>query len=369
MHVMAVCDIKSLLLCATTCKLLRDIVASELRTRSMSLFRLFFRDRARHFNGLLLLHNAIVSGSTALAFFAWPTSWKPRDLDVYVGDDAYDTFVADFETYFPITLDADMSTRWRGRYAGIKGVRRYVTSSGKYIEIIRSGKPNPAAPLWYFWSTVVVNFITPHAAVCAYPNLTAASEALVEYILPSGKAAAARTKYEGRGFTFSEVGSWRPNLFSQHDGLQRFVDGDLLVVDFRSVWTSDLRSLPIARASPGWVLKLPTPSGTSSNIPLGSSISCTEHPSRQSIPLFGYNANPVRVPRHISAVRPYRWNPVRYRYSRSNYSFELHAGSPTPLHEGTHFIDLWKAIPNDQISIGESCRTIFEIGRTAGLVH
>nr|VWO96377.1 Uncharacterized protein [Ganoderma boninense] len=257
-HVLEVCDIKTLLRCARTCKSLRAAVASELRTRRVALFRLFFLDRTRRFNGLLQFYQAIVSGSTALAFFAWPSSWQPGDLDIYVGDDKYDLFVLDLERQFPVILEFDMPHRPRGLYAGIKGVRRYLTSSGRRLDVIRSGSPNPASPLLFFWTSLVVNFITPHGAVCCYPNLTMSEGALVDNIIPSEKVVSAQAKYESRGFTFTVNGTWRPSPLSLFKGGQILVNGDILVVDFDTIWRSDHRYLPIHRVPTGWVLKAPS---------------------------------------------------------------------------------------------------------------
>ena len=254
MHVLAICDTKSLLSCARTCKYFQVVVAAEMRMRSIALLEVFVGDRVRHFNGLLRLHDAVVSGSLALALFLWPTDWMPGDMDIYIGDTSYLAFVADFERCFPVTLDADFTSRGRPTYTGIKGVRRYLTATGQRFDLIRSKDASAVAPLLYFWSSAMVNFITPRGAVCGYPSLTLSAQGLVEAVTPNKKVLAARSKYEKRGVRFTDVDDWRPSSRSVPDGHRIFVEKALLVVDFRTVWSTGRTSLPINRERFGWVL-------------------------------------------------------------------------------------------------------------------
>lgn len=253
--VFELCSTETLVSCAQTCKALRAGVASEFRVRFATILSPFFGDRVPLFKCLLTLHGAVVSGSAALAFFAWPAPWSPSDLDVYVGDTLYNAFVLDLEHRFPVTLDADMFYQRPGRYTGIKGVRRYITSSGRRIDVIRSVSPSAVSPLLYFWSSVVVNFITPHGAVCGYPNLTLSNEGIMDGVTPTAKVISARTKYEGRGFSFTGVDAWRPWEYTLQDGCRVFKEGALLTLDFRTVWTFGRQVLPITRTPRHWVLR------------------------------------------------------------------------------------------------------------------
>ena len=76
----AACDTLSLLSCAGTCQRFCVAVAAEFRIRAYLLFHMFFTHRVRHFTGLLRLHEAVVSGSTALTLFMSPVEWQPGDL-------------------------------------------------------------------------------------------------------------------------------------------------------------------------------------------------------------------------------------------------------------------------------------------------
>lgn len=259
-HILAFCDTPSLLSCARLARRFPVAVAAEVRFRAVLLFRVFFAHRVPQFMGLLRLHDAVVSGSTALALFLSPVDWEPGDLDVYVGDAQYVDFVCDFERLFPVVLDADMPSGLSGYYGytGIMGVRRYLTDAGKRIDVIRSNRTNAAAPLLYFWSSLLVNFITPRGAVCAFPRTTLSREGIVADTGLSSKAKAARAKYEHRGVRFIEVASWRPGVGLAEDHAQTLSSGPLLVLDFDSVWASSPLQMPILRAGPDWVIKSPS---------------------------------------------------------------------------------------------------------------
>lgn len=213
------CDIDSLLRCAQTCSLLRTAVAAEIQTCLVALLQPFFGERVPHWKGLLRLHGAIMSGSVALALFASPVDWKPGDLDVYVANQSYRSFIIDLERFFPVVLEADMTRRFPGTYTGIKRVRRYITSTGKRLEIIQSRSTSAALPLLYFWSSVVVNFITPRGAVCTFPKLTLSRVGLVTNDIHK-KAVCAKKKYQDLGFKFVEVDSWRTRHGQDPEGTQ-----------------------------------------------------------------------------------------------------------------------------------------------------
>ena len=257
MHILSVCDTEGLLLFATTCSLMRSAVAAEFRIRLAMLLVPFFGNRIRHWNGLLRLHGAVVSGSVALALFLSPIDWVPGDLDVYVGDQAFLPFVTDLERLFPVVLEADMTRRHPGIYTGIKRVRRYKTATGKRLEVIQSRSSSSVAPLLYFWSSLVMNFITPHRAVCAFPKHTLSRAGLITDANLHMKAQCAREKYKDRGISFIENETWRPGGGQQSEQGPVFSDGPLLIVDLRTVWSNKQRPLPIRRVGSKWTVTYP----------------------------------------------------------------------------------------------------------------
>lgn len=108
MHIFAMCNAKSLMSCGRTCKTFHIAAARKFRLRSLTLFSSFFGGHTQRFSNLLHLHSVVVSSSVALALFMCPVAWKPSDLDIYIGDNAYDHFIVDLEHHFPVKLDADM---------------------------------------------------------------------------------------------------------------------------------------------------------------------------------------------------------------------------------------------------------------------
>ena len=241
-------------MCAATCSLLRSAVAAEFRIRLAMLLVPFFGHHVRHWNGLLRLHGAIMSGSVALALFLSPIDWVPGDLDVYIGDEAYFPFVTDLERTFPVVLEADMTRRHPGVYTGIKRVRRYRTATGKRLEIIQSRSSSSVAPLLYFWSSLVMNFITPHGAVCAFPKHTLRRVGLVTDANLHMKAQCAREKYKARGMSFAEDETWRPGGGRHSRQGPVFSDGPLLIVDLQTVWSNERFSLPIQLVGSKWTV-------------------------------------------------------------------------------------------------------------------
>ncbi|PIL23478.1 hypothetical protein GSI_14789 [Ganoderma sinense ZZ0214-1] len=186
------------------------MVSAELRRRYFTLLRSFFSVRAYDVHELLQSHRAIISGSTALAFFSWTDSWTPGDMDLYVPDSSYERFVYELEHNHLGWFEANLGSQPHSDYHGIVAVRRYVTPTGERLDVIQSTTSNAANPLLHFWTSAVVNLISPFGAVCAYPNATLDHKALISDISRSQKLVVARSKYEARGFEFAQVNTWRP---------------------------------------------------------------------------------------------------------------------------------------------------------------
>ncbi|KAI0712982.1 hypothetical protein C8T65DRAFT_520794, partial [Cerioporus squamosus] len=132
-------------------------------------------------------HGAVISGSTALHYFLDDEDWTPNDLDIYVADANWDSFISAIQAPNGLNLkhteseyvsgdddDDDDGERERARAAvkGLRAVRRFYTASGKKIDVIRSPSNNSITPLHFFWSTIVMNYLTPDACVCGYPTIT-----------------------------------------------------------------------------------------------------------------------------------------------------------------------------------------------------
>ena len=255
MHVLWHCSTPALTACAATSHLLQSLVSRELRRRYFTVLRWFFADRVHDFHSILAPYGAIISGSTALAFLSWTDTWSPGDLDVYLPDNTFSAFVDELCKHQLACADVDFGFRPHSTYHGINTVRRYYTPTGARMDVIQSNTQNAASLLLYFWSSLVVNVLTPRGAVCAFPSLTLHHKGLVADISHTKKAIEARIKYETRGFEFKDITSWLPSAESDSHGHRIFSDGTILVLNFQSVWSKDPSDLPIIFAGCLWVLR------------------------------------------------------------------------------------------------------------------
>ena len=87
-----VSDWQSLVLWRATCRAFYAVVGLQLQRKYNSYIRPFVRDISA-FNDILDRHRAIISGATALHFLLPDSTWEPRELDIYVGANAYKPLV------------------------------------------------------------------------------------------------------------------------------------------------------------------------------------------------------------------------------------------------------------------------------------
>ena len=235
------------------------ITATTLRSRYLHLLRIFFDDDVLLFDALLDRHACIVSGSLALLFMLWTEPWEPGDLDVYVSGPSYSEFINSFELTFPFMTCTGRPRRRDGKYNSTKilALRQYMSPDGKKIDIIQSVDPNPAAPLVQFWTSLVINFIAPHAAVCGYPKTTLQRQGLVTFSAMPTRTISAHAKYQRRGMTFNAVQRWGPPLGDETPAL--FVEDRPLLLDFRTRLDLPRANFPIRPTTIGWLLKMPYP--------------------------------------------------------------------------------------------------------------
>ena len=257
-------DIIALTSWRQTCRAFYTVVATVLRRRYIACITPFVAD-TDYFNGLLRACGAVISGSVALQFVLQNESWVPRDLDIYVPDRMFDTFisVAKRESRMRLKLlPASIPFRrlsGRGGSNGIREVYRFETSSGREVDVIRSAVNSPVTPLNCFWSTLVINFITPDGCACGFPERTLAHKGLLKSNPTTDRDKEAIAKYEGRGFTFiSNAGSktvydpssWDPGYFG---------DTSAIVLPYRLRLSDGLEPFPITRMRRGWQFIRPFP--------------------------------------------------------------------------------------------------------------
>ncbi|KAI0706595.1 hypothetical protein C8Q76DRAFT_600744, partial [Earliella scabrosa] len=137
---------------------------------------------------LLREAEGIISGSLALRFFLEDEGWEPRDMDIYIPEHKFDTFIKrvtdpallGFTESPPASGDGEAVTSGEIGHNGIRAVQRYHTRTGRPVDIVQSLARTPVLPLQSFWSTLVSNFLTPDACICGFPSPTMNRRGLVK---------------------------------------------------------------------------------------------------------------------------------------------------------------------------------------------
>ena len=171
------------------------------------------------------------------------TSVQSGDDDVSMASEDGSDYGSDGPT--PIPLSSAYVVK------GLRDVRKFVTPTGKHVDVIRSPTYSPVTPLRFFWSTLVMNFITPRACVCGFPSATMQRIGVLKQGLLRPRDHVAIAKYrDERGFYF--VGDqWRKAL-DMWDHLF-FGERDLIAIDYRVSPSDEVPTLPIRYTVRGWV--------------------------------------------------------------------------------------------------------------------
>lgn len=117
-------------------------------------------------------HQVVLSGSAALEVVL-PDTCHPRNLDFYCpAGDFCQTLLYFYEQGYKLLLKTKRST-----YATISPAIRclavmYRSDSGQEINIMESTSSSLVAPILFFHSTCVMNFISANGVTCFYPTLT-----------------------------------------------------------------------------------------------------------------------------------------------------------------------------------------------------
>ena len=236
------------------------VAKTQFRLRYLSLIRMFFADHSMDFNRELETHGGIISGSVALLFLLSTTSsWQPNDMDIYISQERYEPFLSRLEATCQVTYQPRERTGPKEDYPDvfISNVRQYSTPTGLRLDVIQSATTSPVTPLPNFWTSLVVNFLTPNAAVCGYPRDTLSHRGLVREGWMSISSMHAWDKYNARGFTFAVVSEWGTRAHDDPD--VHFVPGNLLTIDFRNPSQTAPLTLPVQQLTDGWVAKHPSP--------------------------------------------------------------------------------------------------------------
>lgn len=188
---------------------------------------------------------AVISGSAALAVFH-PGRFMPNDIDFYVLESGYRRLSSYLhERGYRVVRSHIL------HYSGLRRMRAveilYRRNSRGPVNIIVCGGPHVLSTIAGFHSTLVMNYIAGHGAICLYPLWTMLNTGLVVPRLgdDADATAACIEKYRVRGFVLldsNRLDSHSQNTQSSHSRFaQRHLhDGDVLFIPF-DARTTDLR--------------------------------------------------------------------------------------------------------------------------------
>ncbi|KAF6749188.1 hypothetical protein DFP72DRAFT_1073319 [Ephemerocybe angulata] len=178
--------------------------------------------------------NTVLSGSGALEIIL-PGTCTPGDLDFYCPRDEGQTLSFYLEANGFNKYDyGGSSTKRRSEdvdddeehYDNRNGINSVIRlrhdAHGSKIHIIESVSLSPLVPVFFFHSTVVMNFVSATAAVCFYPELTFRHQGLLNFSCSGAdrKNRTAVQKYKERGFEIHEFCT----ALHSHAGLQGIGD-------------------------------------------------------------------------------------------------------------------------------------------------
>ncbi|KZT31442.1 hypothetical protein SISSUDRAFT_1067754 [Sistotremastrum suecicum HHB10207 ss-3] len=155
-------------------------------------------------------HKFYLSGSAALHFITQDESWKPHDLDFYIGKNQAEPLIDQlllrgFE-YVNKARDIKKSTHMRNYdlnrniHAIHRLYRQPKNQETIFIDVVESAHDNPLETIINFYSTPVMNFLSADIIGLLYPDLTFEHIGIVRRMHhPNLKALI--QKYNDRGFT------------------------------------------------------------------------------------------------------------------------------------------------------------------------
>lgn len=162
-----------------------------------------FRDKMR-------ATESLISGSLALRLVDRTADWKVGDMDLYVPQHHFSSFVAYLLQIEHYDFDPDFVGNHHTWYKpGILRVTKLRRPGTKVsIDVICSQTDSAAFPLAHYYGTHVLNYISWDSFCCAYPKMTTVGQALlmplhlIEGYIPPGRTVSCIKKYGERGFDF-----------------------------------------------------------------------------------------------------------------------------------------------------------------------
>lgn len=175
--------------------------------------RIFLRSNLPHgpLFQLLTRTRSVISGSSVLlALLPW--NFEPGDIDIYTPRTQARVVIRALLRLFGFTLDPTTM-----HYLDMAGVHcvYYLRKGSVKINVIESLNGSSIAPLFFFHSTAVMNFMDEFGVYCAYPLLTFQRKSLLNSQTNNRSALSVAAiekcviKYQDRGFEFSaDITDW-----------------------------------------------------------------------------------------------------------------------------------------------------------------
>lgn len=240
-------------------------VASVLRIRFKNTVRPFVGEQVDALTAAMRDNGAIISGSVALHFFTDDATWQPRDMDIYVPDRRFDMFVESITSPYGLAFQYQSDVPPSGSVAldgavnGIKEVRSFRSRTGSKVDVIRSPVQNPVFPLHFYWTTLLMNIVTPDGCLCGYPAQTMNGDGITRGAMLTQKEEAAVEKYRRRGFKLLTKDWWETMDDPANWTLDYFGDVSAMGLTFRLHANDDVLPFPVIRTQRGWWVNNPFP--------------------------------------------------------------------------------------------------------------
>ena len=240
-----------------------------MRSRYRELIRLFVPD-VDVFSQLLRSTGAVISGSLALFYLIPSDDWFPNDMDVYVPYNMFTSLTNTLETHpnlrFVLEVPRPGSVLSTSETIDIVEIKRYRTPSNRLVDVIRSRRESPISPLLRYWTSLLVNYLSPDGFASAFPRMLFNGMGYCKEFGMTARDTTAMEKYtaqhfrKGAPFTFLPDiwGTWKDPLYWICDC---FADRQALVIDFRREIHQPVPPLPLRCESIGWIFVVPFPPG------------------------------------------------------------------------------------------------------------
>lgn len=167
---------------------LNDLVRAEARRRVVMTY-VRFRLAPDSLEAVMRETGMVLSGSAALEITT-PGNFTPQDLDFYCPQRAIETVMSYFVNeagYIDETTPRDRAD-YAGLGTGIDTVMslRHSGDPGLKLNVIQSTSMSPHAPILFFHSTVVMNFISCDGIASLYPCLTSQKKGMSPSVFVEG---------------------------------------------------------------------------------------------------------------------------------------------------------------------------------------